>query len=209
MKAPTQSWCRRPRHPGLAPFVSWIFYAEGQPAHRLERIMPSGTAQLLVNLAEDALRTVETTPVRRCGGVGVSGPYTESFVIETAMQRRVAGVAFRPGGAAPFFDAPMGALRGQHVDGVDLWGSFARSARDRLGELSEASVVDELEVILLERVRSFRVDPAVGFATAALEAGTRVSVVRERLGWSAGRFIARFERQVGLTPKRFSRVRRL
>ncbi len=207
-----RSFARTPRHAGLARFVECLFYAEGQSAHRLERILPSGNAQLLVNLANDSLRTVEGGPVHRCGGVAVSGPYTESFVIESAMMKRVAGVAFRPGGAAPFFRVPVGELRGAHVDCDDLWGGFARDVRERLAERAYrgggADVLDELESTLVERASSFRVDPMIRHATRALEAGGTVAALRAQLGLSPARFIKRFQKHVGLTPKRFARVRR-
>ena len=175
--------------------------------------MPSGTMQLLVNLHEDQLRSYHgeaATQLHSTRGASLSGACTEAFVIDTAEQRAIMGVSFRPGGAYPFFTAPADALRADAVELDQLWGRDGAVLRERLLELpTPAARLRTLEQILLARVvRSLRPDPALAVAIAALEREVPVAAVGERLGWSPRRLIDRFNAQVGLTPKRFARVRR-
>ncbi|MBA3545110.1 MAG: AraC family transcriptional regulator, partial [Nannocystis sp.] len=113
--------------PALAPFVAslWHYEDAGELAHTRERILPSGTMQLLVNLHEDELRTYHGDGfglVRRTRGATIAGVTGQHFVIDTAEQRALVGVSFRPGGAFPFFTAPADALRETDVELDQVWG---------------------------------------------------------------------------------------
>jgi AraC-like DNA-binding protein len=67
-----------------------------------------------------------------------------------------------------------------------------------------------LEAVLLDHlVDPQNPDPAIPFAASAFERGVPVSEVTSRLGLAPKTFVQRFRRRVGLTPKLFSRVRRL
>src|SRR5262249_19689751 len=73
--------------PPLADFVELLWLHEGAaPAHARERILPTGTTELVVPLGADSGEPV------------ISGAHSESFVIETAVQSAIMGVHFRPGG---------------------------------------------------------------------------------------------------------------
>src|SRR5690349_8898094 len=112
------------RRPGplLSSFVAQFWFCEGyQAAHRAERVLPSGSFSLIVDLA--------------CGAPPiVSGMRAKSVVIETAALRSVLGVVFRPGGARPFFEAPSDEFynRDQPLDGV--WRSGVGTLVERLQE---------------------------------------------------------------------------
>lgn len=204
------------RRPGgvLAPFVESIWYFSSDSfAHARERILPSGSMQLLVNLEEDELRTYHGKGYRsleRHGGTALSGVYARPFAIDTAEQRSIAGVAFRSAGAFPFFPAPADALAGAHVAIDCLWGRDGTSIRERLLEASgPAAILDTLERELVARaVRPLETDPALDFAVDALSRGASVTAVLSRIGGSSRRFLRAFAEHVGLMPKRFARVRR-
>ena len=73
------------------------------------------------------------------------------------------------------------------------------------------ATVDALEAALHEMWRPRRLQPAVHFALAAFDRApstTSVAAVTDAIGLSAKRFIERFKSEVGLTPKRYCRVRR-
>ena len=202
-----------PTSPALRPFVETIWYFEAELAHARERILPTGTMQLLVNLHEDELRTYEGegfARVQRIVGAAVSGAYTRPFGIDTIEQRRIVGVSFRPGGAAPFFRAPPRALAGEHVELDRVWGRDGAVIRERLLEAgSPAAMLRTLEACLIERAaRSLDVDKRVDFAVSALDRGAQVGDVADRLGMTPRTFLRHFEREVGIGPKRFARVRR-
>ncbi|MBL8970532.1 MAG: AraC family transcriptional regulator [Myxococcales bacterium] len=201
--------------PALAPFVACLWHHEADTAwaHARERVLPGGTMQLLVNLHEDELRSYhgpEHRELRRTRGAALGGPGCRPVVIDTAEQRRIVGVSFKPGGAYPFFTAPADALREQDVELDLLWGRDGASLRERLLEQpTPAACLQLLARILVARVaRPLTPDRAIHHAVAALERGDPVAAVGERLGLSPRRLIDRFSAQVGLTPKRFARVRR-
>jgi AraC-like DNA-binding protein len=72
-------------------------------------------------------------------------------------------------------------------------------------------VLDVLEAILQEICTPPGVHPAVTFALAAFDRApltTSIAAVTARVGLSAKRFIERFKIDVGMTPKRYCRIRR-
>ena len=204
-----------PPPPALAPFIAglWHHEADGPWSHARERVLPSGTLQLLVNLHEDELRSwhgPDAGELRRTRGAALGGAGSRSVVIDTAEQQCILGVSFKPGGAHPFFAAPADELRDQDVELDLLWGRDGAVLRERLLEQpTPAARLRLLAAILQARVlRPLTPDPAIGHAITALERGDPVAAIGERLGLSPRRLIDRFSAQVGLTPKRFARVRR-
>lgn len=201
--------------PALAPFVAslWHHEADGPWTHTRERVLPSGTMQLLINLHEDELRAwhgEHDLVLRRTRGAALGGAGWRPVVIDTAEQQCIVGVSFKPGGAYPFFAAPADELRAQGVELDLLWGRDGAVLRERLLEQADpAARLRVLAATLQARVvRPLTADPAIGHAIAALEHGDPVAAIGERLGLSPRRLIDRFSAQVGLTPKRFARVRR-
>jgi hypothetical protein len=90
--------------PPLAGFVAYFWALRDAPVHSTERIVPSGTLELVVNLHEDALAIYDPASLscRRYSGAVVSGAYQRFFVIDTREHASIVGVHFRPGGAHPF-----------------------------------------------------------------------------------------------------------
>jgi AraC-like DNA-binding protein len=207
---------RRPGPP-LGLFVEKLWSFQGYlPSHALERILPDGAPELVVNLSEDRSRIYDredTTRVQSLPGSLVSGPRTRYAVIDTAEQVSTVGVHFRPGGAYPFFGLPASELENRHVALEDLWGGFAREVRERL--LAAGTVDARLGV--LERALAVRLwrppefHPAVAFARGEFRrvpAARTIGDVTRRIALSPRRFIEVFRAQVGVTPKRFCRVKR-
>jgi AraC-like DNA-binding protein len=203
---------RRPASPALAPFVSWIGYYQGRFAHARERTLATGGMQLLVNLADDELwwHPDGAAEGQRTAGAAVQGPDSRPGVVDPAHQRAIVWVAFRPGGAWPFLPLPASELRDQLVGLADLWGPDGVSLRERLlAAPSPAGKLRVVEAALLARVvRPLAPDPAVAVAAAALHRGATVAKVSDRLGWPRQRLTRHFVERIGLTPKRFARVRR-
>jgi AraC-like DNA-binding protein len=184
----------------LRPFVGGLWIAEEYipGSHRRERILPTGESGLIIDLREG-------------GAAGFSGPHSESFVIDVASQFFVAGVQFTPGGALPFFDPPLAELANRQVPLDRLWGGLADELRDQVLASSSAEArLDTIERVLLSRLRLGRaLHPAVDYAVRRLQrCGEPVGQVVRRIGMSHRRFLDLFVGQVGLTPKRFARVRR-
>lgn len=197
----------------LAPLVECFWYFEGTAAPRLERLLPSCSSQLLVNLDLDRLRWHEGpdagTP-RVMRGAGFSGCQLAPLAIDVAEQTCMVGAKFKPGGAAAFLGVPAGEITNQHVGLDELW-PRGQGLRARLLELRSepARLLQELERFLLGRFdRDAVADAGLDWATQALARGARVSRVVRQLGVTPRRFIAKFEQRAGLKPKAFQRVAR-
>jgi AraC-like DNA-binding protein len=193
-----------PRAP-LSAFVERLWLCTDAQVARSERILPSGTIELVFNLAEDEVRIDE----RRLSGAVFSGTYARSFVIDATQHAAMLGVHFRPGGAVAFLGAPARELTDTHVDLSDLWG--ATGLRERL---CEAASVEErfrmLEDALVARLRGSR-HAAVPAALEAFEQSRGAASIREvarATGLSRRRLTDVFRDAVGLTPKVFCRVLR-
>jgi AraC-like DNA-binding protein len=202
--------------PPLSEFVDLFWHCEGTPpAHAQERLLPDGSMELVFNLRDDLLRVYEpqkTKSFRSFRGAVVCGPRSEFFVIDTAQQRSLVGVHFKPGGAFPFLGLPANELQGTHVSLETLWGTQAADVRERL---LEATTV-EARFHILEHAfwaqirRPLARHPAVAFALQKFQGAPsqKISDVLEQIGLSQRRFIEVFDKEVGLTPKQYCRIRR-
>ena len=187
----------------LGDFVDLIWIYEGYaPPHAQERLMPQGLMNLVI--------TVHGTSGVRSS---VSGPRTESMMLDTSEPFNIIGVSFRAGGGFPFFPMPASELHNLTVPLEAVWG---RRADEVCGRLLEARTHDErcriLERALLASSRG-RLDRHACIRYAVAELGHRlrprpVAHVVEQLGLSQRRFIELFRNEVGLTPKAFSRISR-
>ena len=182
----------------------------------LERILPSGAAQLIVNLKEDQTRLYDPERPHRwiaTSGSVLSGVQSRFQVIDTSEQEYVAGVAFRPGGTVPFMRMPAHEASDADVPLEAIWGRRRTAElRERLLESGNSEAqLDVLEAALLEMFSPVGAHRAVTFALAAFDRApmtTSVADVTDAIGLSAKRFIERFKIEVGLTPKHYTRVRR-
>jgi AraC-like DNA-binding protein len=202
-----------PPIPALRAHVEYLWTLSDTPGHARERIVPSGTIELVINLQEDAFGIHDpfTRTERTFRGAIASGCYERAFEIDTRAHALVMGVHFKPGGAARLLGVPPGALANAHADLHDLWGRQAGELRDRLCAASTPRQrSDLLEHALLARLqdRGHR-RAAVSAALAELDQ-PRIAVgqICRALGLSRRRFIEIFSEDVGMSPKRYSMVRR-
>lgn len=201
--------------PPLDEFVDYLWSLSDSPTHARERIVPSGTLELVINLVEDEIRVYRPSdtihPHRHSGSV-VSGAFAGCFVIDTREHASIVGVHFKPGGAFHFLSAPADRLADRHIALEALWspGEVIR-LRDRLCSATAAAArFQVLEEALLARMRPPRESERV--APVALEhlrrPGASVRDVASAVGLSHRRFIEIFGRVVGMTPKLYVRVER-
>lgn len=198
--------------PALARYIDHLWCLSAAPAHTREHVLPAGTLELVINLAEDEFRIYDREQPERCqrfAGAMVSGVYSRYFVIDTREHASIMGVHFRPGGALPVLGLPPGALADTHVELSQLWGARARELREQLCEACSCEQRFELlERSLLARLLDLRVRPAAHAGIAWLEAGRKVAQVANDLSLSRRRFISVFSADVGVTPKLFARIQR-
>ena len=206
-------YCVHQPSPPLCDFVDYVWYLSDAPAHARERIVPSGTVELVVNLHEDEFRIYGSGDgrCRRFPGAVVSGCYGAAFGIDTREHASILGVHFKPGGAAGLLGAPPGELTDAHVDLDSLWSRAAGELREQLCAATELGqrfqILDQVLVSRLPHAPPGR--EVVRTALDRLEQPrVEIGAISEALGLSRRRFIEVFTEQVGMTPKRYARVRR-
>ncbi len=209
---------RRPAAP-LDQAIGHVWYCRNTPGPRsLERVLPTGGAQLVVNLLEDQTRTYTLGRAGRpecqaTSGSILSGVSTRYQIIDTAEQEHVVGITFRPGGTLPFFRLPAHHLQDVDVPLDTLWGpsETMRLREELLAAVDGDAALDVLEAALLRAWHERVVHPAVAYAVGDFRRHAdvaRVAAVTDRVGMSARRFAERFEAEVGVTPKRYCRLLR-
>jgi AraC-like DNA-binding protein len=192
----------RPRWPltdYVVGFWSYGYYA--QP-HRLERVLPTGTMNLVI--------TIDGT---NAGGTTVSGAHSAHSLLDTSKPLSVLAASFKPGGGFPFFGVPADALQNAHVPLDALLGVARWGIRDGLMETGTTLAKFRiLERFLLARLKEHTGRSAgVRYALHAFHSASRVphiASVAEEIGWTAKKFITMFRREVGLAPKVYCRVAR-
>ena len=209
------------RKPGgeLRPWVRALWYARGMDfAHRRERILPTGRAQVIVNLARDfVVDCPPGCPASKMAPALMVGQRSAYEVIDTSDMADLMGIVFEPG-ALPVF---LGDAADRVTNGYVALEDVCRGANDLRDQLREMEGAEArlacLEAFLRERIRA-RVErgrgathPAVGIALEELgrrPAVGRVRDVARSTGWSERRFSQVFREEVGFAPKVWCRIQR-
>jgi AraC-like DNA-binding protein len=204
--------------PGLPinEFVDYFWLFDGGQTPRKERIVPSGTIELVINLRDDEIRIhnrAQSKQHKRFSGAVLSGTYSSIFVVDAMQHESMLGVHFKPGGAFPFLGALASELTDAHVDLADLWGRSGLELRERLCVVSthrqRFQIMEEILTDRLHRSRKGHLAVAIALGVFGPN-GTDASVrdVAHEVGLCQRRFSKVVAAQVGLTPKVFCRILR-
>ncbi len=203
--------------PPLSQYVAMFWHCEEYIVpHAFERVLPSGTVQLLMTLTDEPLCAYDHRDIGRYEsyrGPLVCGARSEFAVIDAASQRSMMGVQFKAGGALPLLGFPTGELHNQSMSLDAAWGRPADELHQQLLEARLASVRFQiLEERLLQRLYGAAEQPAaVKYALTLFDRAPHdqaIGEVCETVGLSARHFIEVFGDHVGITPKLYCRVRR-
>jgi AraC-like DNA-binding protein len=204
----------------LRQHVEWLwFYDDFFPDHDREHVLPDGTFELMINLEDRPRKLFERQDLSRHRSFRrgwVSGTHAEYLVIDALPGSSMIGAHFRPGGAVAVLGMPAGELCDQVVELDAVWGADVWQWRDRLLEaLTPQRKFQVFEQLLLQKLRAApirgRRQAAVSWALERFMHEPQVQKIRtvsDALGLSQKHFIEIFRREVGLTPKRFCRIRR-
>ena len=204
----------------LDKFIRTLWCARvDRAAHRRERVLPSGCVEVILNLARDYLldcrEGAKDRPMAPALIVGARSIYE---IIDTADLADLVGIAFVPGGFAPFASEAADLFSNRSVDLADVWGGSAGDLRDQLRALrTPEEKLSCLEQFLRLRFAPRLLRPAPGrsrevrFALRQFDAAPGIATVREtarQTGWSERRFSQIFREEVGLSPKVWCRIQR-
>lgn len=174
--------------------------------------MPTGSVDLVINLRADRIRVFESTSDRTgivSRGAIVHGAQARSFVLDDLKAVHFVGVHFKPGGAG-LLGLPASELTDQHVSLDALWGNRAHTLREQLLTCARPQeCFSLLERELLARLSSrVLVHPVISSVLRGKEV-ERVAELQRESGYSERRFTNLFAQAVGLTPKKYLRIKRL
>jgi AraC-like DNA-binding protein len=210
---------REPAQP-LDRCVQMLWYASTPaPVPGRQRILPTGSTQIILNLNRDYLLDCpDGGAPRRAPAAQIVGARSTYEIIDNSDMGCIIGLVFRPGGLAALMNAPADLFANRFVDLQDLWGSAAQSLRDRLRELptpqTRLRVFEEFLSRQLSAKRAhyfLEPHPAVTFALHRFHrvpSALSVAQVARSTGWSERRFSQLFREHVGLTPKIWCRIQR-
>lgn len=208
-----------PSYPLHVFIESFIYYDGPGPIHQMDRFLPDGNTELIINLDEKPQyiydnNTLET--IQTCRRVWVSGVRTRPITIPSGKGSRMLIVAFRKGKAHPFYPLPMSELSDRVVE-ADL--VFGKDVLDLREHLLACPSVDRMfclvEQFLLRRAGN-ALSPesssrCIEYALSGLMLAPStpgVLQLSEQIGYSQKHLIGLFKGQVGVTPKTFMKIMR-
>jgi AraC-like DNA-binding protein len=178
-----------------------------------EHVVPTGSMHLVFRLSDDPLLLYRDDEDREGALIStaiVGGARSRYYIRDVSRPLCSVGAQLRPGSAMLLFGAPAGELANRHTPLEDLWGARVATIRDRLCDAATLEErLDAFEDVLAECLPAVRgLHPAVAHGLEQLVTNTSVHEVVKQSGYSHRRFVELFVRDVGLTPKAYSRVRR-
>lgn len=201
--------------PPLDAFVECFWWSERERAQTApEQLLPTGAGSLVFSLHDVPITISPSSApgesIRWTRGI-VHGPQSTFYASSPKPPGASVGVAFRPGAAGAILGVPTAELADRHVPLDLLWSDGAGDLYERLCVAAAPSdMFASLEREFMARLARARLmHPAVAHAVAQRwRAGLRVSDIEREAGYSSRHFIALFRDAVGLTPRRYYRIKR-
>jgi AraC-like DNA-binding protein len=201
--------------PPLNEFVEYFWFYKGFfPDHSLERVLPDGAIEILIDLEGPPKKLYSSEAgrdFREFRNTWISGQHSGFIVIGTEHNSSMMGIRFRPGGAHPFLSFPVSELNDDVVDMESVWGTAIRGIYEQVWSAPTAEKKFQiLEHILSKMSRgTLFLDPACAFALGELRRAPEdlsMGELAQRVGLSQRQLLRRFEKCVGLGPKMLARI---
>ncbi|MCB0617236.1 MAG: helix-turn-helix transcriptional regulator [Saprospiraceae bacterium] len=203
--------------PPLGQVVDSITYHEGySPAHAIERFLPDGSVDLVIDLTEEPKHIYDNQTLEQkqaCRKAWVSGMRRHFISIDAGQNSSMLVVRLRPGAAWNLLQLPLAELTDQVVEAELLFGAAIVDLREQL--LAAVDPPQKLAIAghwLWDRLRNGReAPPVVGFAVQRLLADPTQQAIEElarKTGCSQKHLIQLFQTYVGLSPKYYQRLLR-
>ncbi|MFN0016862.1 MAG: DUF6597 domain-containing transcriptional factor [Pirellulaceae bacterium] len=205
-------------HPGppLAPYVDHFWLVQDYPMARIEKLLPDGGLELILNLGEPQFLHELRDPsrFRTFRESWISGQRSAAILIGSPHLSNLIGVRFKLFGAFPILHLPLHEITDRVIDADTVCGPAVHRLKDRIA--AAATPADKfalLEAFLLARLKGpVRHERLISCAVQSLAmAGgeERIEQLALRAGLSGKQLRRLFQSMVGLSPKALSRVCRL
>ncbi len=199
--------------PPLNRYIICFWHAELQVPYTREKILPTGTVELIINFGAP-FKLVDKQDAKRFTLQDQSwlvGLQTEYLINEPLAETHMIGVRFRPGGAHGFFHCPAHQMHNQVLPMDALWGHFIEEARTRLYEASNlSSKFALLEHLLRSRLSVEKSGQGlINFAIKQLvnsQGAISIATLCDKLAISQKHLSQQFKKFVGVPPKSLARI---
>lgn len=200
----------------LSKYVKFIWCNENYiPETSKERVLPSGSSQLIINLDNKMFRHYNGDKSQEYlyDPVILTGVRTNHIFLDSHTRISTMGIVLKPGAMTALFKTPASELQAQVVP---LGAVLKRDVAEMREQLAELSLHQEkftlIESFLLRLLnKEHQLHPAVDFAIAQIHQQNgliSVSEVLNKIGYSRRWFSQIFRETVGIPPKQFSRIQR-
>lgn len=200
----------------LARYLSFCYYSDGYtPPAGKELVLPSGSAQLIINLGANHFRhfAEEDSAGIQSDAAIIAGVNSGYIFLDPQTRRSTIGAVFKPGGIQALFGVPTIEFRDQAVSLGDIIKADIKALRNQLTETaSPQAKFDLLEAFLLRRLdESHQPNAAINRAIQLIEqqpTQLSVSAIANHVGYSRRRFSTLFSEAAGIAPKDYVRIQR-
>lgn len=198
--------------PKLRPYVTclWTLAGDGRGAPP-QRVLPDGSVELVLHLGDPFHRLVADRLHQQPRAL-IVGDVARPILLCPGTQVDLIGARFRPGAAGAVLGAPPAAILGEFHDLHDLQVPSLRDLLERIGNTERngrlAALATALEAALARaRPPVPRLLHGLG-AIAAAHGRLSLPALAESLGWSQRQLERQVRGTLGMSPKRFARLRR-
>ena len=185
--------------PPLADCVKCFWVLEAEPGLPAQTIFPDGCAEIVFQYGDHFLRQPRSV---------FAGQIYKHLKIVPSGRTGTLGVRFHPGGAARFFKQPQSEFTGHLYSLDEIWGAAGRSLEQEVLEAKSAAArVAIVEAELIARKSDRQSSPMLAAALTHL-GRMPIREICATLAVSPRQLERHFQREVGLNPKLYARIRR-
>lgn len=207
---------RTPSYP-LNQFVeSVLFYKNYQPAHAIERLLPDGSLNLIIELNgidQHVYDNKNLSPIRTHKNAWLSGMHSGFISIDSGKGASMLIIRFLPQGAYPFLHFPVVELNDQVIEADLVFAQSIAQLREQL--LETLSTKDKFAIVyqwLLTRFKpEFLPVPAIRHTLGLIHRSPTLDSLKSitgNIGYSQKHLIHLFKKYVGFRPKQYQQITR-
>lgn len=203
-------------HPELSHYIEcyylWQTTQTPLPLIQVES-PPSGFSAWVFNLGDPYLVGTHQSEAENTPPTFFTGQSTKSYVLHISGHIDMFGIVFKPTALNALFDLPMRDLCDQRIDAELIGGENLNRLRDRLGEVQSGEErADLMNAFFLQKLEEYEpgwdeVDHAVEIIMAK-HGMVSLTHLYENYAISKRQFQRNFQKKVGLSPKRYTRLNR-
>ncbi|EAY31668.1 helix-turn-helix domain-containing protein [Microscilla marina] len=207
---------RTPPYPLNQLVESVLFYDQYSPTHQVERLLPDGSLNLIVELHGVAQHIYDNrllTPISTHKHAWLSGMHSGYISIDSGIGTSMLIIRFLPQGAYPFLHFPVTELNDLVIEADLVFGQHIARLREQL--LANPSSETRFELVyrwLQARFKAEFLPPqAINYTLGQIHQNNDTHTFKnfhQQLGYSQKHLIALFKKYVGFRPKQYQQITR-